>query len=41
MASRAATEAYLDVSPMQAWDRDKWTEYDAAIDTGFHATDIH
>lgn len=31
---RGATEAYLDTSPLQCWDFDKWDEYDAAIDIG-------
>ena len=38
---RGAVEAYLDVSPMQAWDRDQWDEYDATIDIGFHGPSIH
>lgn len=38
---RGAVEAYLDVSPTSAWDRDVWDEYDAAIDIGFHAPNIH
>lgn len=38
---RGATEAYLDVSPLAAWDRDKWDEYDSAIDIAFHTMDIH
>ena len=38
---RGATEAYLDVSPLAAWDRDKWDEYDSAIDISFHGMEIH
>ncbi len=39
---RGAVEAYLDVSPMQAWDRDVWDEYDAAIDIAYHVNrNIH
>lgn len=33
---RGAVEAYLDVSPLQYWDRDRWDEYDLALDTTFH-----
>jgi len=29
------------VSPLQCWDFDKWDEYDAAINIGFHGYDIH
>jgi hypothetical protein len=34
-------EAYMDANPMQAWDRQKWDEYDSTIDVGFHGRDIH
>lgn len=37
---RGATEAYMDVSPMQVWDRDSWDEYDAEIDVAFHGRDV-
>lgn len=37
---RGSVEAYLDTSPMLAWDRDKWDEYDSAIDTGFHGRPV-
>ena len=38
---RGATEAYMDANPMQAWDRQKWDEYDREIDIGFHSMDVH
>ena len=38
---RGATEAYMDVSPLSAWDRDTWDAYDSAIDVAFHGLDIH
>lgn len=37
---RGAVEAYMDTSPMAAWDRDKWDEYDVEIDIAFHGPDI-
>jgi len=37
---RGATEQYMDVSPMQTWDRDTWDEYDFEIDTAFHGRDV-
>ena len=38
---RGAVEAYMDVSPMTAWDRDQWDEYDREIDVQFHGRDIY
>lgn len=37
---RGATETYMDVNPLSAWDRDQWNEYDGAIDVAFHGRDV-
>lgn len=37
---RGAVEAYMDVSPMEGWDRDKWDEYDHEINNVFHRADV-
>jgi len=37
---RGAVEAYMDVSPLQAWDRDQWTEFDREINVQFHGPRI-
>lgn len=37
---RGAVEAYMDVSPMLVWDRDKWDEYDQEIAVAFHGRDV-
>lgn len=37
---RGATEAYLDVSPLRAWDQDQWDEYDIQLNTAFHGPDV-
>ena len=34
-------ENYLDIHPMQAWNRNSWNQYDAAVDTAFHSPDIY
>jgi len=31
----------MDVSPMSAWDRDQWDEYDREIDVQFHGRAIY
>lgn len=36
----ATLEQYLDIHPLQAWNRDTWSEYDAMVDTRFHEADI-
>jgi hypothetical protein len=33
-------DRYLSVNPTFPWDKNKWSEYDAAVDTRFHQTDI-
>jgi len=37
---RGATEAYLDVAPLSAWDQDTWDEYDVQLHIAFHGPDI-
>lgn len=33
-------ERYMDVSPLQGWDRDQWDEYDKEINVAFHGTNV-
>ena len=37
---RGAVEAYMDVSPLLAWDRDIWDDYDMELDIQFHGPRI-
>jgi len=38
---RGSVEAYMDVSPLLAWDRDQWTEYDRELNIQFHGPRIY
>ncbi len=34
-------EAYLDIHPLQGWNRQSWDEFDAKVDTRVHEPDIY
>ena len=35
-----SVERYMDVSPMQGWNKDQWDEYDKEINVAFHGTNV-